>query len=128
MDETLVLAQVANAISANDHIVFYCCTPHHMFTLYGLVVLKELAYDASKWVIKQPTDDPNWLENFSAPTAWDTTRLHIHYSASLERTHPFVAAMLSSVELNTAQVNGMVYALSVERMDPKEFAKKGDGK
>ena len=124
MDETLALAQVANAISANDNIVFYCYTPHHMFTLYDLVVLKEPAYDAGKWVIKQPTDAPNWLENSSAPTAWDATRLHIHYSASLERTHPSVAAMLSSVQLNTSQVNGMVYALSVERMDAKEFAQK----
>ena len=32
--------------------------------------------------------------------------------------------MLSSVQLNTSQVNGMVYALSVERMDAKEFAQK----
>ena len=67
---------------------------------------------------------PNWLENSSAPTAWDATRLHIHYSASLERTHPSVVAMLSSVQLNTSQVNEMVYALSVERMDAKEFAQK----
>jgi len=122
MDETLALAQVANAISAKDNIVFYCYTPHHMFTLYDLVVLKEPAYDASKWVIKQPTDDPNWLENSSAPTAWDATRLHIHYSASLESSHPAVAAMLSSVKLETSQVNDMVYALSVDRQDAREFA------
>ena len=122
MDETLALAQVANAISAKDNFVFYCYTPHHMFTLYDLVVLKEPAYDASKWVIKQPTDDPNWLENSSAPTAWDATRLHIHYSASLESSHPGVAAMLSSVKLETSQVNDMVYALSVDRQDAREFA------
>lgn len=123
MDETLALGQVANAISAKDNIVFYCYTPHHMFTLYDLVVLKEPAYDASKWVIKQPTDDPNWLANSSAPTAWDATRLHIYYSASLESSHPAVAAMLASVKLETAQVNEMVYALSVERMDARAFAK-----
>lgn len=123
MDETLALGQVANAISAKDNIVFYCYTPHHMFTLYDLVVLKEPAYDASKWVIKQPTDDPNWLANSSAPTAWDATRLHIHYSASLESSHPAVAAMLASVKLETGQVNEMVYALSVERMDARAFAK-----
>lgn len=74
-------------------------------------------------MIKQPTDDPNWLANSSAPTAWDATRLHIHYSASLESSHPAVAAMLASVKLETAQVNEMVYALSVERMDARAFAK-----
>ena len=31
--------------------------------------------------------------------------------------------MLASVKLETAQVNEMVYALSVERMDARAFAK-----
>lgn len=62
------------------------------------------------------------LENSSAPTAWDATRLHIHYSASLESSHPAVAAMLSSVKLETSQVNDMVYALSVDCQDAREFA------
>jgi len=50
------------------------------------------------------------------------TRLHIHYSASLESSHPAVAAMLSSVKLETSQVNDMVYAVSVDRQDAREFA------
>ena len=40
----------------------------------------------------------------------------------LESSHPEVAAMLSSVKLETSQVNGMVFALSVDRQDAREFA------
>ena len=123
MDETLALAQVDNAIAQNENIVFYCYTPHHMFSLYDLIKLEEPPFDAAEWDVKQPTDDPNWLENSMAGTAWDSTKLHVFYSMALEEQHPAAAAMLANVELNTEHVNGIVYALSVEGMDPGEFAR-----
>ena len=123
MDETLAMAQVDAATTKDKNIVFYCYTPHHMFSLYDLVKLTEPAYDAEQWSIKQPTDDPNWLEVSTAPTAWDATRLHVFYSTALEATQPLAAAMLGNVSFDTEQVNGMVYALSVEGKDPAEFAR-----
>lgn len=123
MDETLAMVQVDAAVAQDKNIVFYCYTPHHMFSLYDLVKLTEPAYDAAQWSITQPTDDPNWLEISSAPTAWDATRLHVFYSAKLEETQPLAAAMLSHVKFDTEQVNGMVYALSVEGKDPADYAR-----
>ena len=123
MDETLALAQVDNAIAQERNIVFYCYTPHHMYSLYDLVKLTEPAYDASQWSITQPTDDSNWLEMSSAPTAWDAAHLHIAYSAALEEAQPLAAAMLSNVKLTTEQVNALVFALSVEGIDPADFAR-----
>ena len=123
MDETLALAQVDNAIVQDENIVFYCYTPHHMFSLYDLVKLEEPPFDAAEWDVKQPTDDPNWLENSMAGTAWDSTKLHVFYSRALEEQHPAAAAMLANVELNTEHVNGIVYALSVDGRDPDEFAR-----
>jgi len=124
MDETLALAEVDNAVAQDQNIVFFCYTPHHMFALHELVILKEPAYDESKWDVKQPTDDPNWLENSSAPVAWNTAKLKIHYATSLEDSHPAAAKLLSQVNLNTDQVSAMTYALVVEKQDPAEFAKK----
>ena len=123
MDETLALAQVDNAIAQGDNIVFYCYTPHHMFSLYDLVKLEEPPYDASEWNVKQPTDDPNWLENSMAGTAWDSTKLHVFYAKALEEDQPAAAAMLANVRLDTEHVNGIVYALSVDGRDPEEFAR-----
>lgn len=123
MDETLALAEVDNAIAKKKNIVFFCYTPHHMFALYDLVILKEPPYDAKKWKVIQPTDDPQWLEKSSAPVAWNTAHLHIHYAASLEKTHPAAAKMLSQVKLDTETVSQWTYALVVKKRDPAEFAK-----
>lgn len=124
MDETLALAEVDNAVSKNTDIVFFCYTPHHMFALHELVILKEPEYDAAKWMVIQPTDDPEWLEKSNAAVAWDLAYLHIHYAAALEETNPAAAKLLSLVKLDTDTVSTMTFALVIEKQDPAEFAKK----
>ena len=122
MDEALAAADVDAAVAKDANHVFYCYTPNHIFALHDLVILDEPPYDASKWVIIHPTDDPEWLEKSSAPTAWDLAYLHVHYAASLEDSHPEAAALLSNVKLTTDDVSNMVYALVVQKMDPADFA------
>ena len=124
MDETLALAEVDNAVAQKKNIVFFCYTPHHMFALHDLVILKEPAYDEAKWKVIQPTDDPEWLEKSDAGVAWNTAYLHIHYAAALEEKQPAAAKMLSQVNLDTETVSAMTYALVVEKQDPAEYAKK----
>lgn len=124
MDETLALAEVDNAVAQDKPIVFFCYTPHHMFALHKLVVLEEPAYDAAKWNVIQPTDDPAWLEKSEAGVAWDLAYLHIHYAAALEKANPAAASLLSKVKLDTDTVSAMTFALVVEKQDPAEFAKK----
>ena len=124
MDETLALAEVDNAETQDQDIVFFCYTPHHMFALHELVILKEPAYDEAQWNVIQPTDDPEWLEKSNAAVAWNTANLHIHYAASLEADQPEAAAMLANVSLDTDTVSTMTFALVVEKQDPAEFAAK----
>lgn len=124
MDESLALAEVDNAVSGDENIVFFCYTPHHMFALHELVQLEEPAHVADEWQVIQPTDDPEWLEKSSAGVAWDTAYLHIHYAAALEEEQPEAAAMLANVALDTDTVSAMTYALVVEKQDPAEFAAK----
>ena len=124
MDESLALAEVDNAVAQDKDIVFFCYTPHHMFALHELVILKEPAYEDDKWTVIQPTDDPEWLEKSDAAVAWNTAYLHIHYAASLEESQPEAAKMLSQVKLDTDTVSAMTFALVVDKMDPAEFAKK----
>jgi len=124
MDESLALAEVDSAVAKDENIVFFCYTPHHMFALHELIILKEPAYDESKWTVIQPTDDPEWLDKSDAAVAWNTAKLHIHYAASLEADQPEAAAMLSKVKFDTDVVSAMTYALVVDKMDPAEFAAK----
>ena len=122
MDEALAMADLDAAVAKDADHVFYCYTPNHMFALYDLVILKEPEYDASKWVVIQPTDDPEWLEKSSAPVAWDLAYLHVHYAASLEESHPEAAALLSKVKLSTDQVSHMTFGLVVEKMSADDYA------
>jgi len=124
MDETLALAEVDSAVTKDENIAFFCYTPHHMFALHDLVILKEPAYDEAQWNVIQPTDDPEWLSKSSAGVAWNTALLHIHYATSLESDQPEAANMLSKVQLDTSVVSAMTYALVVEKQDPAEFAAK----
>ena len=123
MDETLALANVDAAVAKGENIVFFCYTPHHMFSLYDLVILKEPEYDPDQWVVFQPTDDADWLENSSAPVAWDIAKLHIMYAKSLEESQPEIAGMLSRVTLSTDLVSGLTYQIIVEKVDMAEYAK-----
>ena len=122
MDEALAMANVDSAVAKDADHVFYCYTPNHLFALHDLVILKEPEYDASKWKIVHPTDDPQWLEKSSAPVAWDLAYLHVHYAASLEEDHPEAAALLSKVALTTDLVSKMTFALVVEKTSPGDYA------
>ena len=124
MAETSAMAELAAAVAQDRNIVTHCYTPTHVFTQYDLVVLEEPAYDASKWNVLHPNQDPQWLEKSAAPTAWDTAYLHICYASRLESLHPAAAKLLSKVKLNADTVSGMIYALVVEKQDPAEFARK----
>lgn len=122
MDETLALANVDAAVANNTNIVFMCYTPHHMFSLYNLIPLTEPAYDPDKWVVIQPTDDPDWLEKSSAPVAWDTASLHIMFASALAEEQPEVAELLSSIQFTPDQLAEMTLAVVVEKVSTPDFA------
>ena len=122
-DETLAYANLDNAIKAGKPWVGFCYTPHYVFVLHDLQVLEEPPYDAAKWNVIQPTDDPAWLDKSSAPVAWDTAYLHLHYRKALETEHPEVAALFKNMKLTTDEVSAMTYALVIDKKDPVEYAK-----
>ena len=75
------------------------------------------------WDVKQPTDDPNWLENSMAASAWDSAYLHIHYQKALEETHPDVAVLFANAAWTTEEVSDMTFALVIDKKEPAAYAK-----
>lgn len=122
IDETVAYANLDNAIKAGDPWVGFCYTPHYVFELHDLQILKEPDYDPEKWTVIQPTDDPDWLEKSDAGVAWDLAYLHVHYAKELEDSYPEVAKMLGNVKLNTDQVSAMTYALVIDGKEPMAYA------
>jgi len=123
MDETLAYANLDNAIKAKKPWVGFCYTPHYVFALHELHALEEPPYDAAKWNVIQPTDDPAWLEKSNAAVAWDTAYLHLHYAKSLESDYPEVATIMANMKLTTEEVSAMTYALVIDKQEPLDFAK-----
>ena len=124
MDEALALAEVDAAVKQDGNVVFFCYSPHQMFTLFDLVPLEEPAYDEAQWNVIQPTDDPEWLSKSSAPVAWKSAELHIHYATELDESQPEAAAMLANATFDADTISAMTYALTVDNEDPAEFAAK----
>ena len=123
MDETLAMADLDAAIAADRPFVFFCYTPHHVFVLHDLVALEEPPHDPGSWKVVQPTDDPGWLEQSNADSAWDVAYLHVHFATALHDDQPEAAALLQRVEFDIDAKSAMTYALVVERQDPAEYAR-----
>ena len=122
-DETVAYANLDSAIKANKPWIGFCYKPHYIFTLHDLTVLKEPAYDETKWKVVQPTDDPDWLAKSSVSTAWPTANVHVGYRAALETEKPEVANMLKNIHLSADEVSAMTYSLVIDRKEPDAFAR-----
>lgn len=123
-DETIAYSKLGTAIKQHKPWIGFCYEPHYIFMLYHLTMLKEPPYDAAKWHIVQPTDDPNWLAKSYASTAWPTAHVYVGYRKALETEYPSVANMLHHIKFTDSEVSAMDYALVVEKKDPTAFAKK----
>jgi len=121
IDERTAMAAVDVAVAVEAPIVFYCYEPHHLFQLHEIVKLDEPAHDPTKWNIRNP-DEPDWLENSEAASAYGLSFIHPAYAADLDETYPEVRALVEKLDLNTDVLSEMSYALVVERRDPAEFA------
>ena len=123
IDESLGNVALAEAVKQKKPYVFYCYTPHSMFTLFDLVILEEPPYNKAEWKAISQKDDPEWLEKSSVEMAFPLTYLHIHYAKSLNETYPDAAALLSNVKLDTETVTAMMFEVDEKKRDPLEVAK-----
>jgi glycine betaine/proline transport system substrate-binding protein len=122
-EEDVAMAAVDAAVATGRPMVFYCYAPHHVFKLHDIVRLTEPPYEAAKWKIASPADDPLWITNSSAPVAWGPVEFHIAYSATFAAKHPEVAAFLEKVDFKPDEISAMSYALQVDRQLPQDYAK-----
>ncbi|WP_271272561.1 ABC transporter substrate-binding protein [Aliamphritea hakodatensis] len=123
LDETLALSKLDTAVKKQEPFVSYCYAPHHIFKLYDLVMLEEPKYDASKWTMVKPTDDPDWMSKSSVSTAWDNANVHVAWSTSLDDRAPEIARLLQNVKLESADISAWIYAMAVEKKDAGEYAR-----
>lgn len=121
-DGSVAWGALGTAVAAEEPWIGFCYDPHFIFVAYDLTILEEPEHDPDTWTIIQPTDDPAWLENSEASTAWKGATLHLHYAASIRADFPEVAAMLDAYQMPSAALSDMGFALSVQGEDAGDYA------
>ncbi|MBZ8135472.1 glycine betaine ABC transporter substrate-binding protein [Afifella sp. IM 167] len=127
IDEALAYARIDEKERKGEPYVFYCYTPHQIFSQYDLVMLKEPAYDAEKWHMVQPDEDPDWYEKSSVATAWKPADIHLAYSKSLEERAPELVTLFKNYSPTNEMVADWTYQIVVEGRDENELAKEWIG-
>ncbi|WP_245943983.1 glycine betaine ABC transporter substrate-binding protein [Acuticoccus kandeliae] len=122
MPEDMAMASLDAAIATSQPIVFYCYSPHYMFALHDIVTLQEPAHDPQNWHIIRAEDDPAWLANSTAESAWEPSHFHVAHATELEESFPEIVSFLDKIALTSEEAAQMSYAIHVERRDPAEVA------
>lgn len=122
-EESVILAQIDADIKAGRVVVWACYLPHHIFGMHPLVILEEPEHDPSKWNIADLENDPNWLENSTAGTAFPAVTSQIAYSKRLETQIPNMVKLLNGIKWTQEVINDWSFAMAVEERDPAEYSR-----
>jgi glycine betaine/proline transport system substrate-binding protein len=122
-DEAVAAASLDRAAKADKPWIGYCYSPHQNFARYKLAFLTEPKHDPAKFVILQPSEDPQWLEKSKVSSAYADTTVHVAYSASLVQRQPDLTAALDRISFNPDDVSKWAYAIIVDKKAADEVAK-----
>ena len=132
------LAQLKDAIDRHKPIAFYYWTPEWIHAAYKLSVLQEADFngyttDDAKgsdrynangcYTFYQPSVRNDWLEASSIKCGQPPTRVNIAFSKALADRAPKIGQFLHQVALSADDVNAWIFAMEVDKKDPKEVAK-----
>ncbi len=116
-------AKAGDAIKKDRGVVFYCWQPHYVHKLYDLVMLEEPAYDKAKYNLIEPSQDKEWFAKSKITTGDPKKRVHVAYSASLEKRSPEVARLLSNIQLDKDTVSTWTHAVVVLKQKPADVVR-----
>ena len=123
-EEEVATASISDAMNKGEGFAFYCYAPHYNWFVFDMVRLEEPAYEADKYVMKQPSEDPKWFENSKITTGDKEKTIHVAYSKSLEGRTPSVAAFLANIDMDTDTVNNWTHEIVVKKRSNVEVARK----
>ncbi|TPN04222.1 amino acid-binding protein [Mesorhizobium sp. B2-1-3] len=122
-DEAVAAASLDRAAKADKPWVGYCYGPHQNFARYKLAFLTEPKHDPAKFVMLQPSEDPQWFEKSKVSSAYADTTVHIAYAASLAQREPELTAALDRITFNPDDISKWAYAIIVDKKPAGDVAK-----
>lgn len=122
-EESVKTARIKDSIAKGEGYAFYCYEPHAVWYMFDVRMLDEPRFDPAKYVMVQPSDDPDWYDKSSVATKDALKNVQIAWSKSLEERSPAIAEFFANFALDASDVSGFAYEISAEGRDPAEVAR-----
>lgn len=120
--EAVKTARIKDSIAKGEGYAFYCYEPHAVWFMFDVMMLTEPTYDPAKYIMVQPSDDPNWYENSTVATKDALKDVQIAWSNSLEDRSPAIAEFFANFSLNAEDVSQLAFEISANGRDPAQVA------
>lgn len=121
-EEAVKTARIKDSIAKGEGYAFYCYTPHAVWYMFDVVMLTEPTYDPEKYVMVQPSDDPDWYENSFVASKDALKEVQIAWSNSLVERSPAIAEFFANFALTADDVSSLAHQISALDRDPAEVA------
>ena len=119
-EQSVMQATVGDSIAKGRGYAFYCYSPHAIWFLYDIVRLEEPAHNPAKYVMKQPSDDPDWYENSHVASEDAPKKVQVAYSKSLRARSPIIHEFLQNMALESDDVSYFAYQIAGLNRDADE--------
>lgn len=121
-EEAVKTARIKDSIAKGEGYAFYCYEPHAVWFMFDVVMLTEPTFDPEKYVMVQPSDDPDWFNNSMVATKDDLKDVQIAWSNSLPDRSPAIAEFFQNFALDASDVSQLAFEISANGRDPAEVA------
>lgn len=122
-EESVKTARIKDSIAKGEGYAFYCYKPHAVWFMFDVVMLTEPTFDPAKYVMVQPSDDPDWYNKSSVATKDALKEVQIAWSKSLGDRSPAIAEFFENFSLTADDVSGFAYEISGKGRDAAEVAR-----
>ena len=121
-EEAVKTARIKDSIAKGEGYAFYCYEPHAVWFMFDVQMLTEPTFDPEKYVMVQPSDDPDWFTKSMVASKDALKDVQIAWSNSLEDRSPAIAEFFSNFGLEAGDVSKLAFEISANGRDPAEVA------
>ena len=122
-EEAVKTARIKDSIAKGEGYAFYCYKPHAVWFMFDVKMLSEPTYDPAKYVMVQPSDDPDWYNKSMVASKDALKNVQIAWSNSLEGRSPAIAEFFANFKLTADDVSALAFEISANGRDAADVAK-----
>ena len=122
-EESVKTARIKDSIAKDEGYAFYCYKPHAVWFMFDVKMLSEPAFDPEKYVMVQPSDDPDWYNKSMVASKDALKDVQIAWSNSLADRSPAIAEFFANFELTADDVSSFAFEISGNGRDAAEVAR-----